>query len=108
MNELKTPTETPTADQQDALRVRELVIDVRKSHGRTITVEACTQNVTGANLVRHGASSEEPESLITSLIETVEKLGIRAESYRVVREDLPPQTVVEFRAGMEPQKQPAA
>lgn len=93
MTELK----TDNTDLQDALRLRELVIDVRKSHGRAITAEACYQKAVGTNLVRHGASGEEPESVLAGLIEAVERLGISAESYRIVREDLPPQPVIEYR-----------
>lgn len=85
------------ANSSGALRLQRLVIDVRKNSSGSITAEAGCQNIAGANLVRHGGRGEDPEQVLANLIEAVEKLGIRAGSYRVVREDLPHQPVVEHR-----------
>lgn len=92
MTELK----TSSADQQDALRLRELVIELRAEE-YIYTAYACCAGQIGVNLCLHEQRSKDPGPMLDRLIEGVEKLGIQAESYRIVREDLPPQPVVEHR-----------
>jgi hypothetical protein len=51
------------------------------------------------NLVRHASNNAtlDVNGLINSLIESIEALGITADRYRVVREDLTKQIPVEIR-----------
>ena len=79
-----------------ALAFEEIVVDVRKDK-YTITAEAMYPRGLGITFCRHGKSSEDPQAIIDALIEAVEKLGVSAGRYRIVREDLPPQPVIEYR-----------
>jgi len=87
--------EVKDVEQVEALRLEELVIDVRKSVH--ITAEACSSSQVGANLVLHAGSGTDPEEVIGQLVEAIERFGIRVARYRIVREDLPRQIPVEFR-----------
>ena len=92
-------SETATADIQSngaALHMQKIVVDVRKDK-HTITAEAICDRSIGITFCRHGRAGDDPEALITDLIDRVEKLGISAETYRIVREDLPPRPVIEHR-----------
>lgn len=92
-------SETATAEihaSGAALHMQKIVVDVRKD-AHTITAEAFCDRSIGITFCRHGRAGDDPDRLVTDLIDTVEKLGISAETYRIVREDLPPQTVIEHR-----------
>lgn len=84
------------ARSSQALAFEEIVVDVRKDK-HVITAEAMCPRGVGITFCRHGKSGEDPETIIDALIESVEKLGISAGRYRIVREDLPPQPVLQFR-----------
>lgn len=76
----------------------ELIIDVRESYQKgCVTAEAFFQHSTGANLCRHGGRDDEPDEVISRLIEALQALGLAATRYRIVREDLPEGPLVEYR-----------
>lgn len=79
-----------------ALHMQKIVVDVRKD-AHTITAEAVCDRSIGITFCRHGRAGDDPDTLVTDLIYRVEKLGISAGAYRIVREDLPPQPVIEYR-----------
>lgn len=79
-----------------ALHMQKIVVDVRKD-AHTITDEAICDRSIGITFCRHGRAGDDPDKLVTDLIDRVEKLGVSAEIYRIVREDLPPQPVIEHR-----------
>lgn len=79
-----------------AHHMQKIVVDVRRD-AHTITAEAVCDRAIGVTFCRHGRSGEDPDTLVTELIQRVEKLGVSAETYRIVREDLPPRPVIEHR-----------
>lgn len=89
---------TPEIEASAALHMQNIVIDVRKD-AHTITAEAVCDRAIGITFCRHGRAGDDPYELVSHLIEGIEKLGVSADTYRVVREDLPREPVVEFRYG---------
>lgn len=83
-------------DTVNELCFAELIIDVRKDdYG--LTVEACSMDQVGVNIYCRARPDDDPEGVIDTLIESIEKLGIAPSRYRLVREDLPAQVVTEIR-----------
>lgn len=98
MNTAEAQTSGDGPEGPGPLDLRELVIDVRKTDF-TVTAEAASMPCVGVNLVRHATNNAKLDvnDLINSLIESMEALGITADRYRVVREDLPCEVPVEIR-----------